>query len=292
MKIGITGASGQLATATLRHLLSRVPASDIVAVTRNPEKVGGAREKGVEVRPGDFDDRRSLLLAFRKLDRLLMIPTSDTRTGVRTVQHLAAVDAAEECGVGHVAYISTVGAWPDGKDTLFESHFVTEQALIRTGMAWTFLRASLYAELLLGGAKRAAATGVYAAPVGGPIGYAARDDIAAAAAGILTTSNHGGKTYFATGPAAMGPLDVAAAISAAIGKPIRHTELTDEQVRQGMASDNVPADIIERLMDVLGNVRAGAFDLVSGDIARLSGKQPETVTDFLKRNLAALSAGA
>ncbi len=292
MKIGVTGSSGHLGAGTLAHLLSRISTSNVVAITRYPDKIKVLSNEGAEVRYGDFDDRRSLLSAFRGLDKLLLIPASDLRTGVRRAQHLAAVDAAEECAVGHVVYISTVGARPDGKDTLFESHFVTEQAVIRTGIPWTFLRASLYAELLLGAAKRARATGVYAAPSGAPVAFAARDDIAAAAAGILTASGHEGKTYYATGPQAMSATDICDAMGTAVGKTVRHQDISDDQYRAQLAADKLPPVLVDILLDVQDNVRAGVFDLVSGDIARLSGKRPESLSDFLKRNHSALAAGA
>ena len=292
MKTGVTGSSGRLGAATLEHLLSRVPASDVVAIARYPEKIKELSKPVVEARYGDFDDRRSLLLAFRGLDRLLLIPASDLRTGVRRAQHLAAVDAAEECSVGHVVYISDVGARPDGKDTLFESHFVTEQALIRTGVPWTFLRASLYADVLLDAARRARATGVYAMPSGAPVAYAARDDIAGAAAGILTSSGHEGKTYYATGPQALSNADVAQAIGAASGKTVRYKEISDDQYREQLDANNLPPVLIDVLLDIQASVRAGVFDLVSGDIARLAGKKPESVSDFLRRNHAGRAAGA
>jgi NAD(P)H dehydrogenase (quinone) len=292
MKIGVTGSSGHLGAATLKHLLARIPAYDVVAITRYPEKIKALSEKKVEIRYGEFDDRRSLLSAFRGLDKLLLIPASDLRTGVRRAQHLAAVDAVEECSVGHVVYVSEVAARPDGKDTLFESHFVTEQALIRTGVPWTFLRASLYAEVLLDAAKRARVTGVYAAPQGAPVGYAARDDIAAAAAGILTSSGHEGKTYHATGPQAVSNSEVAEAISAASGKTVRLKEISDDEYRDQLDAENLPPVLIDVLLDIQANVRAGVFDLVSGDIARLAGKKPETVSDFLWRHHAGRAAGA
>ena len=292
MKIGVTGSSGRLGAATLKHLLSRFSPSDVVAISRYPNKIKALSERDVQVRYGDFDDRRSLLSAFRGLDKLLLIPASDLRTGVRRAQHLAAVDAVEECSVGHVVYVSDVGARPDGKDTLFESHFVTEQALIRTGVPWTFLRASLYAEVLLDAARRARTRGVYAVPSGARVAYAARDDIAAAAAGILTSSGHEGRTYHATGPQAVSNSDVAEAISLASGKTVRCNEISDDEYKEQLEADNLPPVLIDVLLDIQANVRAGVFDLISGDIARLAGKLPESVSDFLRRNQAGRAAGA
>src|SRR5262245_27886650 len=82
MRIGVTGASGQLGTAVVRHLLTRTSASDIVAISRSPEKLAAFSSQGVDVRPGDFNDRAGLEKAFSGVDRLLIIPGSDLTPNV------------------------------------------------------------------------------------------------------------------------------------------------------------------------------------------------------------------
>ena len=58
--ITVTGVTGKLGGIVLDDLRSRVPADQIVAVARTPEKV----DAGVEVRRGDYDDPASLRAAF------------------------------------------------------------------------------------------------------------------------------------------------------------------------------------------------------------------------------------
>jgi hypothetical protein len=64
-----------------------------------------------------------------------MIPTSDLQPGVRTKRHKAAIQAAVADGVRH-----------------------------GSGVAWTILRMTVYMDTLLDAAKRAIASGSYAAP--------------------------------------------------------------------------------------------------------------------------------
>ena len=163
MKIGITGAGGQLGMALVRHALARVPASNVVAITRNPGKLESYSQRGVQVRSGDFSQPSGLAAAFDGVERLVIIPTSDLQPGARRQQHTAAIEAAASCGVQHVIYISTVSARPDPQNELFDSHFATDQTLINSGLAWTLLRMSVYMETLLDGVKRAMAAGVYVA---------------------------------------------------------------------------------------------------------------------------------
>src|SRR5580658_6644387 len=99
MKIGITGAGGQLGAALVRHALARSSAANIVAITRNPAKLEQLSQQGVEVRAGDFSQPPALAAAFRDLERLVIIPTAELQPGARIQQHKAAIEAAADAGV-------------------------------------------------------------------------------------------------------------------------------------------------------------------------------------------------
>ena len=290
MKIGITGASGHMGAALVRHALARVPASDVIAVTRNPGKLEEFSRRGVQVRAGDFSQPAGLAAAFRGIDRLVLIPTGDLQPGVRRQQHTSAIEAAASSGVRHVTYISTVSPRPDPNNELLDSHFTTEQTLIRSGVSWALLRMSVYTESLLDAAKRAIASGSYTAVSGAPAAYVVREDIAAAAAGILATSGHEGITYHATGPVSISQAEIADAIAEASGKPVRFTAMTEAQQRAGLEAAGLPPAVVQIIVGFQAALRAGAFDLVTSDVARLSGKAAEPPAAFFRRMLASAAA--
>lgn len=285
MKIGITGASGHMGGGLLRHALARTAASNIVAITRHPEKLDEFSKQGIQVRAGDFNQPSGLASAFRGIERLLIIPTSDLQPGVRSRQHADAIKAAVAAGVQHAIYISTVSPRPDPANSLFDSHFTTEQALIASGASWTILRMSVYTDTLLDAAKRAADAGSYSAVPGAPAAYVVRDDIAAAAAGILCTPGHAGITYHATGPVSVGQAEIADAIAKAAGEPVAFVEMTEQQQRAGLEAAGLPPALVTGIVGFQAALRAGAFDLVSGDVARLSGRPAESPFRFLSRSL-------
>src|SRR5690606_36484397 len=97
----VTGATGQLGAATVDHLLKHTEANDIVALTRDENKASALKEKGVEVRIGDFDDTDSLHKAMKGIDKVLLISTVDPS---RFQQHKNVVDAAKSAGVKHIVY--------------------------------------------------------------------------------------------------------------------------------------------------------------------------------------------
>ena len=90
MRIGVSGASGQLGRTVLAELRRRGPMHELVAITRSPEAVAAPAEG----RLGDYDRPETLAAAYAGLDRLLLIPSADLRPGVRGAQAVAAVDAA------------------------------------------------------------------------------------------------------------------------------------------------------------------------------------------------------
>ena len=99
--LGITGASGQLATGVLRYLLGK-DGGNVIAVTRTPDKVQ-AQGSRLTVRAGDFDQEAALVDAFKGIERLLLIPATDLTPDVRPRQHRNAINAAVQAGVRHLA---------------------------------------------------------------------------------------------------------------------------------------------------------------------------------------------
>ena len=290
--LGITGASGQLAKSVLRHLLTSQPGASVVAVTRTPDKIAGAFGHGVKVSHGDFDDEAGLVGAFKGIDRLLLIPATDLTPDVRPRQHRAAVNAAVAAGVRHIIYVSSVGARPGPSDGLLETHWVTEQAVIASGLPWTLLRMNIYADSQIDALKRAVASGVHTAAPNAPYAYVVRDDLGALAAAILGATGQEGVTFHGTGPISVTQERLAEAASRATGTSIRFAPSTPEEATAGLKAAGLPPMLIDVLSRFQRAGRDGAFDLISGDIERLTGRKPQAATDFVANVLKGASESA
>ncbi len=68
--IALTGATGQLGHYVLQDLLNTVPASQIVAIVRNPAEAQALSQQGVVVRQADYSDEAALTAALQGVDRL------------------------------------------------------------------------------------------------------------------------------------------------------------------------------------------------------------------------------
>ena len=56
--IAVTGATGQLGRLVIDALLKRTSAEELVAVVRSPAKAADLAALGVQVRQGDYTNRR------------------------------------------------------------------------------------------------------------------------------------------------------------------------------------------------------------------------------------------
>ncbi len=281
MRIGVSGASGHLGKAVIGYLKARVPAADIVAISRTPDAA-----LGVEARFGDYDDPASLATAYAGLDRLLLIPTTDLRPGVRANQTIGAVDAAVAAGVGHIVYVSSVGISDAPEPDVRASYWATEQALKAKAASWSILRMAYYIEALVQEAQQMLPMGMLTGLAETPVNFVSRDDLAAAAAGILTTEGHDGQIYSGTGPATFTGSARAAGVAAASGKPMAFVVLTEEQLASGLAQAGLPQDVINTVVSIQQGFARGGFDLVTGDVEKLSGRSPTTLEAALTKAFA------
>ena len=283
MRIGITGASGHLGAATVRALVARLGThANIVAISRTPDKLAAL---GVEARAGDFDQPETLVEAFRGLDKLVVIPTSDMVPAARSKQAVAAIERAVAAGVRHITYVSAVGTRFAELPHLWESYFVPEQALMRSAREWSILRMAFYAEAFLDRAKLGLAQGVYAASSSTPVSFIAREDVAAAAAGLIATEGHHGAIYNATGPETLDGAARAAVVAKVTGKPFAFVEVPREQLLGGLEAAGMPRAVIDAVASIEDMWAKGAFDLTTGDVARLAGRAPRRLIDVAKEYL-------
>src|SRR5262249_46518102 len=141
----------------------------------------------------------SLSTAFAGANQMLLISSNDA--GDHTAEHAAAISAARHAGIRHIVYTSYINAVEDNPAMVTKEHRLTEEALRKSGVAYTILRNQLYADNLVDRGAQALAAGVLLSNSGrGKWAPVARQDCAAAAAAVLATHGHEGKTYDITGP--------------------------------------------------------------------------------------------
>ena len=284
MKLVITGASGQLARRAAELVLAAVDARDLILTTRTPPALASFAERGVSVRHADFADPRSLRAAFAGGERLLLVSATDLRE--RTAQHEAAIDAAKAAGVRHVIYTSGLKPEPPNPAVVAPSHHATEQALKHSGLGWTILRNSLYADYQLPEAKRAIETGELVHNRGrGVTAYVAREDCAAVAAAVLLEGGHENAVYEITGSEAFSADDLAALYAEVGGRAVRARALDDAAFVATLVGDAKGDDHLHYGAELVASfgrsIREGYMAGCTDAVATLTGRAPLTLRQVL-----------
>jgi NAD(P)H dehydrogenase (quinone) len=290
MSVIVTGAAGHLGRLAAEQLLERLPPEELVLVTRRPDALRELRSRGADVRYGDFDDPASLRDAFAGGRRVLLISTD--AIGRRVRQHRAAIHAAAAAGVERVVFTSIVKpvatnpngahAWEQGK---------TEAMLHQSGMAWTVLRFGSFAELQLPPAATAVKNGQLILNFGdGRIVPVSRRDCAEAAAVVLTTDGHAGRTYDITGSEALSQHDLADLFAELSGRAVKVVQLGDAMLTSVLVGIGTPMPNALGITAYGRAVRQGYFDVVDPAFEHLTGHPPVALRDVLVAQRADLLA--
>jgi NAD(P)H dehydrogenase (quinone) len=283
-KLIITGASGQLGRATAAATLEYWQAGDLILVTRRPESIDELAALGADVRFGNFDDPASLATAFAGGERMLLISATDLEK--RVGQHQRAIDAARTAGVRHVVYTSGLAPEPPNPAAVAPSHYATEQALAGSGLDWTVLRNSLYADYQVVVARNVIEQGKLVHNHGqGKVAYVAREDCARAAAAVLTGKGHAGRIYDITGPEAVSAAEFAALCSELSGRSIETLDCDDDTFIATLVGNAAHDDHLRfgaALVASFGrSIREGYMASCTDAVAMLTGRPPRALRELL-----------
>jgi len=281
MKIGVTGATGQLGRLVVEKLKQKVAADTIVALVRNPEK---AADLGVEARAFDYTQPEALVASLKGIDKLLLI--SGNEIGQRLPQHKAVVEAAKQAGVKQITYTSILHA-DSSPLGLAGEHLGTEVAIKESGLTYTILRNGWYTENYTGSAKGAVGAGAFIGNAGdGKIASAARVDYAEVAAVVLAGEGHENKTYELAGDEAYTLTELAEEISRQTGKTVPYNNLTEAEYSGILKSFGLPDGLAEMLADSdTGASKGGLFDDTK-QISALIGRPTTPLAKVLAEALA------
>ena len=273
----VTGATGHLGPLVVRELLARgVPAADVVALARTPEK---AADLGVPVRRADYSDTATLPEALAGVDVLLLV--SGSEVGRRVAQHTAVIEAAKAAGVQRVAYTSIANA-DHSTNPLQPEHKATEDVLRASGLPFTIFRNNWYLENYTGQLPQYLATGeVLGIDGDASIGAATRADMAAATTAALLDEGTAGATFELSGP----PITLAGlaeAVTDVTGTKVAYRDVTPEEltaILRGTGLDDGTAGFVVALEE---SVARGDLDVRGDDLERLLGRPATTLADALR----------
>lgn len=275
--ITITGSTGRIGGLVARTLAADgIPLRLIVRDAARAPDLAQA-----EIRTADYADADAVRRALDGAGPVLMV--SGAEAWDRLAAHRTFVGAAAAAGVDHLVYTSFLAASATATFTLARDHWATEEHIRSTGLPFTFLRDSIYADFL---PRMVGDDGVLRGPAGdGRASVVAQADVAAAAVAVLRSLHeHRDRTYDITGPAAITLYEAAQILTESTGRPVRYEPETIEAAYASRASYGAPQWQLDAWVSTYTAIASGELAIVSDDVARLTGRPGLSLATVLRRS--------
>jgi len=278
----ITGATGQLGSAVIQHLLTKIPASQIAAFVRDAGKATGLQEKGVSIRVGTYDDTVALDSAMQGIEKVLLISGGDADNALQ--QHQNVVDAAKKAGVKCIAYTGRSLKDPSTLvNKLMNRHFQTEDYIKESGLNYALFRNILYMDVLpLFVGKQVFDTGIHLPAGDGKVSFALRGEMGEAIAKVLLDSDCDNQTYNFTGSETYSFEDAANALSELSGKEVKYSAVTPAEFEAQMKGRGIPDFMVPRMIGFITDIKNGQETTLSPDLENKLGRKPVSLKEGLK----------
>ena len=260
--LGGTGKTG-------RRVVERLEARGI------PVRVGSRSGEP----PFDWEDPDTWAPALDKVGAVYVSYAPDLAVpgAVEAVRSFA--ELAVENGVRRLVLVSG-----RGEEEAQRAELVVREVSEEAGAEWTVVRCSFFnqnfsenylLEPMLGGEVAVPAGDV-------PEPFVDAEDIADVAAAALTEEGHAGQLYELTGPRLLTFEEAVGEIARAAGREIRYVQISVEEYAAMLAEYEVPAEYVELLTYLFGEVLDGRNAHLTDGVRRALGREPRDFSDYAR----------
>jgi NAD(P)H dehydrogenase (quinone) len=277
----VSGAAGKTGRAIITALVSR--GQTVRALVHRDEQVQLVKSLGAkEAIPGDMRDESTLGRAAQ---------------GVRAIYHICpnvnpdeiaigkrAIAAAQNAQAEHFVFHSVMHPQTEAM-THHWNKLRVEEALFESGLAYTILQPASYMQNVLGGWQAIVERGLYEVPysVEARMSMVDLEDVAEAAAIVLTEPGHVGAAYELAGPEVLTQRRVAEILSRHLKRPVRAEQVAIEAwTRQAQASGMGNYQIETLVKMFLYYDRYGFWGNPNA-LSHLLGRTPSKFETFVER---------
>jgi uncharacterized protein YbjT (DUF2867 family) len=270
----VTGATGTVGSEVVRQLVA--VGQRPRAFVRDPDRAHRRFGEHCEYVAGDLDRPETLEAGLAGVDRVFLITPQSTR---QLDWEGDVIGAAARAGARHVVKVSVFRADEHSPLQIARQHGHAEQALERSGLAYTIVRPVFFMQNLLGMVRNCA---IYTAAGDGRVAMVDARDVAAVAVAALTSRGDEGRIYTLTGPEALSFDDVAETLSGKIGGQIRHVRVPPDAVGHALERTGVESWFADDMAKLHGMLAGGYEDVVTGDACAVTGSRPRTLSRFAR----------
>ncbi|MEJ2737516.1 MAG: NmrA family NAD(P)-binding protein [Anaerolineae bacterium] len=281
----VTGAAGKTGRAVIRALRAR--GQSIRALVHRPEQAQAMASLGAhQVVAGDM--RRQAVMeraasGVRAIYHICPNMSPDEGTMGRTV-----LDAARAAGVELLVYHSVLHPQTEAMPHHWQKLRV-EELLFESGLAYTILQPAAYMQNLLAYWEAIVEQGIYRLPyaVETRLGMVDLEDVAAAAAIVLTEPGHAGATYELAGADALSQIEVAHVLARHLGRPVHAETQSLEEWERGARASGLGDYQVRTLIQMFRYYEQHGFWGNPNVLAWLLGRPPTTLDAFVERTVRA-----
>jgi uncharacterized protein YbjT (DUF2867 family) len=279
----ITGAAGKTGLSAIRALAVR--GGQVRAFVRNQQQADRAAAAGAfETVVGDLRDRDPLEIAARGARVVYHIcpNLSEDEIGIG----LGVIAAAAATGLQHLVYHSVLHPQTEA----MPHHWLklsVEAALFESGVPFTILQPAAYMQNVLAGWDEIVNQGVYRVPyaVETRLGMVDLEDVAQAAAAVLTDSGHEGAIYELAGSQVLTQVEVAERLGRALGRPVRAVQMPVAEWTRQAVSAGLGDYQVDALLKMFAYYESFGFWGNPRALSHLLGRSPTTFEAFLQRTI-------
>jgi uncharacterized protein YbjT (DUF2867 family) len=276
----VVGGRSKIGAALIGDLLAR--GQRVRALARAGER--GTFPPGAETVTGDLADEGSLVTAMHGIGKVFLL-SSPHPDAVRW--HRNAIDAARRTDVQLLVRSSILGADRESAAEFVSAHTACDRYLEESGLGYVIVRPNLFLQNIPESTIPAidASGNLYVDAGQARISMVDTRDVAAVAAVALTEPGHAGACYDVTGPEALSYTDVAAKLTAAMGRPVTYIDAPDGAVRQALLGGGLSEWFADALVGLYQDYRrsgtGGYAAQVTDTVHRLTGRPARSLDDLL-----------
>lgn len=288
-KVLVTGATGNLGSLTIDHLLNKkhVSSEQIVAMVRDKKRAEHLSNKGVELRVGNYNDMDTLIEAFNGIEKLLIVSSPSLDNIERLNQQYNVVMAAKVAEVKHIVLVSIA----DADKRLFGLEDVdraTEHMIRAVNIPFTFMRNGVYLDEIMFDLKNAIENEeLVSSTKGNGFNFVLRSDLALANATVLSEEGHENKIYNLVNSKLISYPEIASILTEITGNEIEYRESSEKEVIKNLTDSGVSKEGAELLVHSFQtNIAKGAFQSTSDDLNQLIGEYStkKAIASIIERN--------
>jgi uncharacterized protein YbjT (DUF2867 family) len=278
----VTGAAGKTGRAVIRALTAR--GEVIRALVHRPEQVRLVEGVGArEVVVGDMCVQATMGQAAQGARAVYHICPNVSPDEVAIGQ--VAIAAARSAGVKHFVYHSVLHPQVEAMPHHWQKLRV-EEKLFESGLSYTILQPAAYMQNVLAHWDQIVEQGVYSVPyaVETRLGMVDLEDVAEAAAAVLTEPGHAGAVYELAGTEVLSQVEVATILGQQLGRPVRAEAVSLETWERRARESGLGDYQIETLVKMFRYYERYGFWGNPRVLSWLLGRPPTTFAAFVERS--------